>query len=193
VHLRLSRRAIRATDLALALWVALWIAIAILVHRDLRQLPQLSDAAIAAGDALMTTADALAVVAGIPFVPDSIPRLEDQVRAAAREAVVAGRASRDDLRAYSTATTFALVTGPTLPPLLVYLPLRTRWRRDRRAVAAALAAGRPDVRHYLARRALAAAGYETFSRHTDDGELRPGAVDELSEHELRRLGLAGRG
>lgn len=189
MHARLSRRAIRVADAALVLWLALWIALAVLVHRDLRHLSELSDAAIAAGEALTTTADALNVVAGIPFVGGSIPDLEDQVRSAARRTTVAGRQSRDDLETYATAITLAIATGPTLPLLLFYLPLRFRWRRDRRAVAAAIAAGRPDVRHFLARRALTHADYATFSRNTEDGELRPEDIDALAQRELRRLGL----
>ena len=77
MHARLSRRAIRTADAALVLWLALWIVLAVLVHRDLRHLSELSDAAIAAGEALTTTADALNVVAGIPFVGGTIPDLED--------------------------------------------------------------------------------------------------------------------
>jgi hypothetical protein len=193
VHARLSRRTIRAADVALVLWLAAWIALAVFVHRDVRHLSDLSDAAIAAGEALTTTADALAVVAGIPFVGGSIPELEDQVRSAARETSLAGRQSRDDLETYSTAITLAIAVGPTVPPLLFYLPLRLRWRRDRRAVAAALAAGRADVRHFLARRALTHADYATFSRNTEDGELRPEGIDTLAQRELRRLGLERRG
>jgi len=189
MHARLSRRAIRAADAALVLWLALWIVLAVLVHRDLRHLSELSDAAIAAGEALTTTADALNVVAGIPFVGGSIPDLEAQVRSAARRTTVAGRQSRDDLQTYATAITLAIATGPTLPLLLFYLPLRLRWRRDRRAVAAAIAAGRADVRHFLARRALTNADYATFSRNTEDGELRPEDIDALAQRELRRLGL----
>ena len=36
VHARLSRRTIRAADVALVLWLALWIVLAALVYRDLR-------------------------------------------------------------------------------------------------------------------------------------------------------------
>ena len=193
MHARLSRRTIRAADVALVLWLAVWIVLAVFVHRDLRHLSELSDAAIAAGEALTTTADALEVVAGIPFVGGSIPDLEDQVRTAARRTTVAGRQSRDDLESYATAITLAIAVGPTVPPLLFYVPLRLRWRRDRRAVAAALAAGRADVRHFLARRALTHADYATFSRNTEDGELRPEGIDALAQRELRRLGLERRG
>ena len=193
MHARLSRRTIRAADVALVLWLAVWIVLAVFVHRDLRHLSELSDAAIAAGEALTTTADALEVVAGIPFVGGSIPELEDQVRTAARRTTVAGRQSRDDLESYATAITLAIAVGPTVPPLLFYLPLRLRWRRDRRAVAAALAAGRADVRHFLARRALTHADYATFNRTTEDGELGPEGIDALAQRELRRLGLERRG
>ncbi len=191
MHLRLSRRAIRAFDVALVAWLALWLAFAAFVYRDLQRISELSDAAIAAGEALTTTADALAIVGSIPFVPDTIPDLEEQVRAAARESALAGRQSRDDLETYAVAITVAIATGPTLPPLLLYLPLRRRWHRDRRVLAAALAAGRTDVRHFLARRALAHADYPTFALHTADGELRPEAVEPLAQRELRRLGLRG--
>ena len=189
MHARLSRRAIRTADAALVLWLALWIVLAVLVHRDLRHLSELSDAAIAAGEALTTTADALNVVAGIPFVGGTIPDLEDQVRSAARRTSLAGRQSRDDLATYATAITLAIAIGPTLPPLLFYVPLRARWRRDRRTVAGALAAGKADVRHFLARRALAHADYATFSRNTEDGELKPEGIDALAQRELARLGL----
>ncbi len=192
MHARLSRRAVIAFDVALVLWLALWLIFAAFVHRDLMQLSQLSDGAVAAGDALTTTADALSLVGSVPFVGDSIPDLEQQIRAAARETARAGRQSRDDLAAYAAAITVAIATGPTVPPLLFYLPVRRRWSRERRSVAAALAAGRTDVREYLARRALVHADYTTFAVHTADGELRPDGVERLAQRELRRLGLQKR-
>jgi uncharacterized membrane protein len=193
VHARLSRRAVRAFDVTLVVWLALWLVFASLVHRDLRRLSELSDAAVAAGEALTTTADALSIVGSIPFVGDTIPDLEQQIRDAARESTRAGRQSRDDLATYAIAITLAVAVGPTLPPLLFWLPVRRRFGRDRRFVAAALAAGRADVHQYLARRALAHADYPTFALHTEaDGELRPDAVERLAQRELRRLGLEGR-
>ena len=193
VHARLSRRTVHVVDVALVLWLAVWLAFAAFVFRDLSRLSELSDAALAAGRALTTTADALEIVADIPFVGGGIADLEQQVRSAARETTRAGRQSRDDLDTYAVAITVAVATGPTVPPLLVWLPLRGRWRRDRRAVAHALGAGMPDLRHYLARRALVHLDYATFSANTENGELRPEGVDALAARELRRLGLQKRG
>lgn len=193
MHARLSRRTVHVFDVLLVAWVAMWLVFAGFVHRDLSRLSELSDGAVSAGRALTTTADALEIVAGIPFVGETMAELEGQVRTAARETVRAGRQSREDLETYAVAITVAVATGPTLPPLLFWLPLRWRWRRDRRAVARALDADRTDVREYLARRALVHAEYPTFSAHSDAGELRPEDVDALAARELRRLGLQRRG
>lgn len=190
--LPLSRRAILALDLAVVVWIAVWLLLAARVHDDLRSLTELSDGAVAAGRALQTTADALAELQGIPFVGGEVEALERDVRNAARRTMRAGRGSRAEIRTYARLAGGIVALGPTLPILLLYLPLRGGWSRDRRRVKRALRAGEPELRHYLANRRLARSDALTFVRSTDGGVLRPEVVDVLAASELRRLGIRTR-
>jgi len=187
--LGIRRRTIHVLDVALVVWIAVWLLLAARLHEDVSGLTELSDGAVAAGRALASTAEALEVIQGIPFIDREVAELQANVRDAARRTTRAGNASRAEIRTYARLTAATVALGPTVPPLLLYLPLRLAWSRDRRSVARALAAGDRALPRYLAHRALARADAATYSLSTADGDVRPEAVAVLADAELRRLGL----
>ena len=85
---------------------------------------------------------------------------------------------------------------PAAIVLLLYLPVRLRWRRDVAAVAAALpgAAGDPALDVYLARRAVASLPWDGLRAVAPDpwGAVERGDCRALADAELARLGLAAR-
>ena len=190
--LPLSRRAIWLLDVVLVAWIALWLLLAVRLHDDIRALTGLSDGAVAAGRALTTTADERDSAQLGERVGGEVEALERDVRDAARRATRAGRQSRAEIREYARLVGAIVAVGPTLPPLLLYLPLRLGWARDRRRVKAALRANDPELRHYLAGRRLRRADPATFAGATTAGALDAAAVERLAAEELRRLGLRPR-
>jgi hypothetical protein len=180
----LSDRAMRVLTVGLAIWAAFWIGLASYTAYEVAALHSLSETVVKAGAATESTGHALQAVGHLPFVGGQISHL-------AAQAVDAGASARDS--GASTATTvdrLAILFGvaialiPTVPLLVLYLPLAVSWRRDRNAVRRAVAQwdGEPELEALLARRALAHLRFdELWEASASDAEL--------AAAELRRLGL----
>jgi phosphate starvation-inducible protein PhoH len=105
-----------------------------------------------------------------------------------------GRNSRDAVHRTAVVAGVGIGVLPGALVLVLYLPVRSRWRRDVRAVADALAdsAGDPAFERYLARRAVAALAWDEVRGVAPDpwGALDRGDVRALADAELSRLGLS---
>jgi hypothetical protein len=188
-----SARTVRTTDIGVAVWIAVWIVVGVLVWHDIGAQAGLATDVIKVGGAVRQTGDALGVVGGLPLVGGQIGSFADRIKTMGAEVQTSGRDSRDAARRSAAVAGLAAGLLPAAMVLLLYLPVRLRWRRDVAAVAAALpgAAGDPALDAYLARRALAALPWDEVRSIAPDpwGAVGRGDCRALADAELARLGL----
>ena len=176
----LNARAVRALDVLLAVWTVAWLAAALVTARELRELGDLADSAVAAANALEETATALGSLRGLPVVGDDVADVELRVGRAAARARADAQGAREDIRTLSLLLGAAIALVPTALPLALYLPLRRAWRRERDAIRRALDRQDPRLDEILARQAAARLPY---------GAGDPPSTRRLADSELERLGL----
>jgi hypothetical protein len=188
-----SARAVRTTDIGVAVWIAVWVVVGVLVWHDIGAQAGLATDVIKVGGAVRQTGDALGVVGGLPLVGGQIGSFADRIKAMGAEVETSGRDSRYATRRAAVIAGLAAALLPAAMLLLLYLPARIRWRRDVAAVAAALpgAAHDPALDGYLARRALASLSWAELRVVTPDpcGAVERGDCRALADAELARLGL----
>lgn len=188
-----SRRAMRLLGAGLVVWALLWFGVAAATAQEVSALGALGQTVVKAGAASVSAGKALESVAGVPFVGGRVGSLGSQAVAAGRSAEASGRSSTSTVDVLAVLLGIAIGLIPTVPLLALYLPLRRGWRRDRKAVARAVAQwdGEPGLDDYLARRALAHLSYQEVRVLADEGGavLDDGTRERLAAAELRRLGL----
>jgi hypothetical protein len=167
--------------------------VGVLVWHDIGAQAGLATDVIKVGAAVRQTGDALGVVGGLPLVGGQIGSFADRIKAVGAEVESSGQDSRDAAERSAAVAGLAVGLLPAAMVLLLYLPVRLRWRRDVAAVAAALpgAAGDPALDAYLARRALASLSWAELRAVTPDpsGAVARGDCRALADAELARLGL----
>jgi hypothetical protein len=188
-----SARAARMTDVGIAVWIAVWVVVGVLVWHDIGAQAGLVTDVIKVGGAVRQTGDALGVVGGLPLVGGQIGNFADRIKTMGAEVQSSGRDSRAATHRAAAVAGLAVGVLPAAMVLLLYLPVRLRWRRDVAAVAAALpgAVGDPTLDVYLARRALASLPWDELRAVAPDpyGAVERGDCRALADAELARLGL----
>jgi len=187
----LSARGMRLLDALLLAYMAVWVVLGVLIAVDIRAQAELSDQVTRVGGALTDIGESLDIVGGIPLVGGGVGELADRVLDAGESVQQSGRDSRAALERMGVVVGLAFIAVPLMLVLPVYVPLRLMWRREVRAVAAALSGERPDLDRFLAHRALASMPYERLLALGDDpwARLERGEVGDLADAELARLGL----
>ena len=187
---------IRTLDAVVALWVCAWIIIGLVVARDLRQLTQLSATVATTGQAIRAVVDTVRPLQSLPLVGSRIAPL---VNTAAREAAsvqASGRVSAQSVRQLSLLLGLAIAVAPTIPLLVLYIPLRISQEREARAFRRALANGADDsaFEEFLAQRAVQNLPYHRLRVITTNPwhDLRDGNFRALADAELRRVGVRRR-
>jgi hypothetical protein len=148
-------RSLLVADLVVAAWVVIWVVLGLLVIREVRQLEDLSDTVVTAGEALDQTGDglrgtseglreahrALQVIESLPFVgreieenlegaADRLDEIAQEVEETASSAQASGRSSKDSVQDLSIVLGLAVALVPTLTLLAAYAPFRSlRLRR----------------------------------------------------------------
>lgn len=181
---------LRATDVALVVWVAAWIAVGLAVAAELRELTNLSETVTRVGGATQEVGRTLGTLSDLPLVGGQLDEPAEAVEAAGASAIASGRESESSVRRASTLLGLAVALIPSLP-LLIYLPLRIGWARERRALRRAerTAGGEPAFEAWLARRALDRMPYDE-ALHGDEAPWAPGdRTARLADAELARWGL----
>jgi hypothetical protein len=177
-----SRGVRLAIDVAIAGWLIAWIVLGIAVAHQVKQLGDLSDTAVLAGQAIQQTADVLDQIGRIPLVGTPVGDLADSIRKTGQSAEQNGVASRDDVNDLSVLLGLSIALIPTIPLAAVWIPLRIRWRKERQAVKRALASGSPDLERLLAERARTSLPLDQVLALESDRKA-------LAHAELDRLGL----
>ena len=148
-------RTVLMADLAVAAWAIVWIVLGVVVAREVRQLDDLSDTVVTAGEALDQTGDglrgtsdslreihrALQVLESLPIVgreieenlegaADTLDGIAAEVEETARSAQASGRVSKESTADLSVILGLAVALVPTLTLFATYAPFRSlRLRR----------------------------------------------------------------
>jgi hypothetical protein len=127
-------RRIVAYDVGLAVWAVVWLVVGALVYRDVREVAELSKPIVDATVALDETADGLKQIGSVPFLSDAanLGEIEERIRRASASARVSARSSRESVRELAVLLGIAIALVPTVPLLVLYVPVRRDWRRRRR-------------------------------------------------------------
>jgi hypothetical protein len=188
-----SSGAVRRLDVVVAVWIVVWGVLGVVVWHDIGAQSQLAADVIKVGAAVNDTGKALGVVGGLPLVGGQIGDFAARIESMGAEVEGSGRSSRDAVSRTAVAAGIGIGVLPAALVLTLYLPARTRWRRDVRAIASALAgsSGDPVFEQYLAHRAVEALTWDEVRAVTPDpwGALDRGDVRALADAELSRLGL----
>ncbi len=125
------RRRVVTYDLLLLVWAGIWLAMGALVYDNVRGLGELSVPVIKASRALDETAKGLDSISSIPLIGDAanLDAIRARVAEAGREARASARESRENVRTLAWLLGISIALVPTLPLLVLYIPLRRDWRR----------------------------------------------------------------
>ncbi len=190
-HHFFSAKTMRLLDVLLVAYVVVWAVLGILIAADIRRQADLSDHVTRIGETLNDIGQSLDILGGLPLVGGNIGEVTGRVTDAGESVQQSGRDSRASLERMGLLVGVAFAALPLMLVFPVYLPLRLAWRREVRAVAAALAGGGPDLDRVLARRALASLSYERLLELGPDpwAALDGDDARALADAELERLGL----
>jgi len=190
----LNARSVRWLDIGVVVWVVVWVALGVLIWHDIGAQTQLSADVIKVGTAVKDTGQALGVVGGLPLVGGSIGEFAGKIEKMGTEVEASGQDSRAGIGPIAVIAGLGVGVLPAAMILVLYLPVRVRWRRYVLAIAAALpgAAGDPAFEQYLARRAADALTWDQLRALSDDPwrAIASGDYRALADAELARLGLS---
>jgi hypothetical protein len=188
-------RALAVLDAALVAWVILWAVLGLAIAHEVRGLRQLSGSVTRVGVAIEQTGRTLQTLGKLPLVGDQAGTAARDIDAAGRSTVQSGRQSRRSIHNLSWMLGLVLGVIPTVPLLVLYLPLRLAAYRERRALRRLVADRRDDpvLRRLLAQRALLTMPYQRLVVDGEDPleQARGARLEELADAELARLGLDG--
>jgi hypothetical protein len=189
----LSARTVRWLDVGIVVWIAVWAVFGLLIWRDIGAQAQISANVIKVGTAVKDTGQALGVVGGLPLVGGRIQQFADRITTVGAEVEASGQDSRAGIARIAVIAGLGVGILPAALVLLLYLPVRIRWRRYVGAIAAALpgTAGDPAFEQYLAHRAADALSWDDLRAVSPDPwrDIATGDCRALADAELARLGL----
>ena len=184
---------IRTLDAVVVFWTLVWIVLGLLVARDLQQLTQLSATVATSGRAMRAVVDSITPLASLPVVGSTIAPLAKTAASEAASVQASGRVSAQSVRQLSLLLGLAVVVAPTVPLLVLYVPLRISQERESRAFRRALANGADDsaFEEFLAQRAVQNLPYHRLREITTNPwhEIREGNFRALADAELKRVGV----
>lgn len=181
-------------DVVLVVWLLLWCAIGYAVGHTVNGLSGLSDGVIGAGEGVSDAAGALTDLIDVPLVGGSVEGIADRIDALGQGTVQKAEASKDVIFNVSLLLGLVIALGPSVPPIVVWLVIRSPLARDRRRIGKSLDADEAGLEGYLALRAATRYSYARISSVTTDpwGDLQAGRHSALAAIELGRLGLTRR-
>ena len=181
-------------DALLLAWALAWILMGIAVAREVRGLADVSDNARDAGLATQRAGDLLTSLGDVPLVGGRLKEGGATVRQAGQRVIESADAANARWTTAGTLIGIAIAIIPSVPLLLVYLPGRVAFERDRFRVAPALRGGGDGTQELLATRAVTHMPYRQLLAISADPveDLRAGRHAALAEAELRRMGISAR-
>ena len=188
---RLSAGTVRTIDVLLVFWVAFWLWVGWTVNDRVNDMSSLADGVVNTGEAIGDVGDRLGELADVPVVGPIFQGIAEGINGVAEETIERGEDGRNAVNRTALALGVLFALTPTLPLLLIWVPIRIAWGRDRSAVRQGLARADSSFRGYLAHRAVASQPYRRLAAVSSDpyGDLAAGRFDGLASLELKRLGL----
>ncbi|MFQ5967702.1 MAG: hypothetical protein ACE5MI_08835 [Acidimicrobiia bacterium] len=191
---RLSHQTVRTVDLLVAVWVVVCILLGYFVAQRVNELGSLGDGLVSVGTAISEVAAGLGNVADIPFVGGGLETVIEQIDGIGQAAVDRGEEGKSAVLRLAVGIGLLFTLVPTLPVLVVWVPLRTLWERDRREIRLALESDTDGIEAYLAYRVVATYPYRRLHQVSQDpwSDLQAERFEHLAGLELERMGLSGR-
>jgi hypothetical protein len=188
---RLSAGTVRIIDVLMVFWVAFWLWVGWTVNDRVNDIASLADGVVNTGEVIGEVGDRLGGLADLPVVGGVFAGIADGIHGIADQTIARGEDGRTAVNRTAMALGLLFAITPTLPLLLVWLPVRIAWGRDRKAVRDGLATPDRAFQGYLAHRAVATQPYRRLAAVSADpfGDLSAGRYDGLASLELKRLGL----
>jgi hypothetical protein len=190
-----SHRTVRIIDIGLIIWLLVCLALGVAVTKRLNRLGTLGDGVISAGNGVNDAASALNGLRDTPLIGGTIGSIADKIVGIGDSTIAAGNTGKEAIWRAALTVGILLTLLPTLPLILIWLPIRISWGRERASVRAALAADEPGVREYLARQTVEMLKFRELRRISADpwSDVREGRFSDLAAIELGRLGLTDPG
>jgi hypothetical protein len=189
----LSARRIRLMDAAIVVWIVVWVLLGVLVGRAIWNVGGIADPVIRNAGGLSRTVQGLERLGSVPLIGGALGGAVQGVTGAADKTQAEAQAVKDRIEALGLVAGFLIALGPVFVALVFYLPLRLPWRRDVRAIRAALARDPGDARlqRYLAERAVQGLTFDRLLEVSDDPwrDMDAARAQRLAAVELERLGL----
>ena len=189
----MTARKIRALDTTIVVWIVVWVLFGALVGRAVWDLGRIADPVIRNAAGLSQTAQGFERLRSVPLVGGVLGSVVGGVSGSADTAQAEAQSVKDGIHTIGVVLGLLISLGPLLIALLFYLPLRLPWRRDVRAIQAALDRDPADpvLQRYLAERAIEGLPYDRLRNLSDDPwrDLAEGKAERLAALELERLGL----
>lgn len=136
-------------------------------------------------------ADAVDRFSDVPLVGGAIGSIADEITAIGNETTDLGNQGKQAIWRGRSHRRDPHDAAATVPFILLWLPIRIGWERERASVRDALADGVPGIREYLAHRTVEVMSFRDLRKITPDPytDLREGRFQALASVELKRLGL----
>jgi hypothetical protein len=188
---RLPQRSVRMIDVLVVVWTAAWIFLGVTVGLFVERLGAVGEGIGDAGAAVGRAGDAVGNLSDVPLVGGGFQELADRIGELGGGIVRSGRSLEDDVDALAVLVGGALVLGPTLPILALWVPPRFARERERRALRRSLRTADGGAIAFLAQRAVSTRLFSELIAVTDDpvGDLRAERYEALATLELDHLGI----
>lgn len=190
----LTARKVRILDVTVVVWVVVWVLFGVLIGRAIWDVGRIADPVIRNANGLSDTAQGFERLGSLPLVGGALGDLVGGVTGAADTTRAEAQAVKDRIEAVGLAAGLLIALTPVLVALVFYVPVRLPWRRDVRAIRAALVRdpGDPRLQRYLAERAAESLPYDRLLALSDEPwrDIESGQAERLAAVELERLGLA---
>lgn len=187
-----SARTVRRWDAAIVVYLLVVVGAGLLAGRQIWALAQLHLGLLDAADALDLTARAIGLLGQVPVVGAGADQLAGSVADTSGQVRTSAVAARADVRSLAVVVGASVALLPTVPVLLMYVPLRVARHREMRGLRRLLT-GRPDpfLVEHLAHAALHRVPYRELRRVSDRPwrDVEQGRHEAVAAAELRRLGL----
>lgn len=187
---------IRTLDIVVIAWTIAWIVMGVLVGRDIGQLRQVPQTAISTGRVLNDVAGSLQGLSQLPIVGSQVAPLAARAQAEAQSIEATSQTTDQSIHQLSILLGVAVALAPTVPLLVLFVPLRISQEREARAFRRATRQHHDDpvFEEFLARRAAENLPYHRLREISTDPwrDIQAGHVRRLADAELRRVGVSRR-
>ena len=188
---RMTHQRIVALDFLVIAWVLFCLMLGMAVTKRINHLGALGDGLVSAGDSVSGVGDWISGLQDIPLIGGGIGAVADRVDALGASTAQQGRNGKEAVWKAALGIGILLTLLPTLPILVVWIPVRVGIERERASLRAALKASEPGVWEYLALQAVDDMSFKELRKISADPweDIRHARYEAFARVEIDRLGL----